>query len=288
MKSLTINNKNIYIVNEHHQVLEAWEQFKGSDVITFDFHNDTIGAFLRYASWLDEPDKTIIRKTPEEIESIQKNLINSYPKNNGINEIISKLNNDEHITFAVYSGLINNIYVCAHEDSYNYKYYDSIYNINHYLWCECRKRDYGSNILDKINFPNPETDFYYPYNGQKIIECSLRAHSIEDLNGELLCIDDNLVLDDITLKPLFANYKFFNKNSLNNSYIVDFDMDYFFTKSSINPLHRSYINKLIKESVAITIATEDDCSANNWKDIDPINYEENINLLLNLISEANL
>ena len=42
-------------------------------------------------------------------------------------------------------------------------------------------------------------------------------------------------------------------------YILDIDLDYFHTQKSISPHNQFFFSKLVKESVAITIAKESRC-----------------------------
>ena len=49
MEHIQKNGKDIYIVDSHHEVLEAWVKYPGHNVITFYCHTDTRPAFVKWA-----------------------------------------------------------------------------------------------------------------------------------------------------------------------------------------------------------------------------------------------
>lgn len=199
-----------------------------------------------------------------------------------------KLTCDEHLSFAVQSRIIDFVYVCSHDQSYNYQYYENIFNIDHYLWCQWKKKNNNQPILDN-SFPvseENEENLSYSYNNQKIIECSLFAAPVSNPEGPSIYKDNyDMVLDDSTLKLLLDNFNFF-QNPFQHQYLLDFDMDYFRTRKAFTPQHNKIINELIKNSCAITIATETSCVEEKWEDNKPVNHAENFDLLLTLITNA--
>lgn len=107
MEYLEINKKKLYIVENHHEVIEAWEIYKNQNlnVITLDTHTDTKLCFENYCYH---------NNTTSNI------LINNYNNNRiEIKNIISKLKNDEHIDFAVRSGIVNKVFVISYNTSNN-------------------------------------------------------------------------------------------------------------------------------------------------------------------------
>ena len=82
------SGQKIYIVEKHHEVLEAWEKYQGYNIITLDTHKDTQLCFT---------GKNLNREQG----------INDYKNSNkSIAQIIENLKNDEHIDFATSSGMI--------------------------------------------------------------------------------------------------------------------------------------------------------------------------------------
>ena len=70
-------------------------------------------------------------------------------------------------------------------------------------------------------------------------------------------------------------------------YILDIDLDAFHTRRAINPDDPSTFYRLIKNAVAITIATEAECVAEEWlDDPDPMTADELLKRLLCHIDNA--
>ena len=95
------SGQKIYIVEKHHEVLEAWEKYQGYNIITLDTHKDTQLCF-----------------TGKNLDREQG--INDYKNSNkSIAQIIENLKNDEHIDFATSSGIINKVFTITHDVSSN-------------------------------------------------------------------------------------------------------------------------------------------------------------------------
>lgn len=95
------SGQKIYIVERHHEVLEAWEKYQGYKVITLDSHTDTKVCFI---------GKNLNREQG----------INDYKNSNkSIAQIIENLKNDEHIDFATSSGMISKVFTITHDVSSN-------------------------------------------------------------------------------------------------------------------------------------------------------------------------
>lgn len=101
MDCIEIGNKKCYVFDEHHQVLMAWnDYFCGTKiapvVITLDHHTDVLQAFNFQT--LNNPDFQI-------------------PSNLSINKAIELLHHDEHIDYALQTGIINQSIIIAHTNS---------------------------------------------------------------------------------------------------------------------------------------------------------------------------
>jgi len=95
------SGQKIYIVEKHHEVLEAWEKYQGYNIITLDTHKDTQLCFT---------GKNLNREQG----------INDYKNSNkSIAQIIENLKNDEHIDFATRSGMISKVFTITHDVSSN-------------------------------------------------------------------------------------------------------------------------------------------------------------------------
>ena len=70
-------------------------------------------------------------------------------------------------------------------------------------------------------------------------------------------------------------------------YILDIDLDAFHTRRAINPYDPSTFYRLIKNAVAITIATEVECVKEEWlDDEDQMNSDDLLQQLLVHINKA--
>lgn len=95
------SGKKIYIVEKHHEILEAWEKYKRYNVITLDSHTDTKVCFI---------GKNLNRE--QEIKDYKNS-------SKSIVQIIGNLKNDEHIDFATRSGMISKVFTITHDVSSN-------------------------------------------------------------------------------------------------------------------------------------------------------------------------
>lgn len=98
-----IKGKKIYIVENHHEVLKAWETEKKCNLISFDFHTDTVQAFRNMAA----ESKWGTTHEYNKNKTIQQCKNGKLP----IEECIAILNHDEHISFAIEAGIIKKAYV---------------------------------------------------------------------------------------------------------------------------------------------------------------------------------
>lgn len=128
-ETLNINNKKVFIVEKHHEVLQKWEGAEGCNMITFDCHTDTRKAFLVHCYH------------HEGITA--KQLIADYKsKKLSIAKVIDMLRYDEHIDFATKANLIDTAFVVSpaspsHNINNNskiieYECYDILNNHNYF------------------------------------------------------------------------------------------------------------------------------------------------------------
>lgn len=228
---MEIINKNgkqiIYIVEKHHQILEAWEKYKGCDVITLDSHKDTKNCFNNY-----------LGKNPQ---VTSEELINSYIDGNmNILDIIKNLKHDEHIDFAIKSKMINKVFAIAYifddksENSNAFHKEDlgapqNIYNDEPII--QYNNRNYLNAIYDYENNNYPEEDKY----------TYIRKHALS-----------NEVLNDA-----INSFKAIDSNCLDN-YILDIDLDYICTIYAFDT-DLTIFKNLISNAKGITIAKESNC-----------------------------
>jgi hypothetical protein len=243
-----INDKKIYIVDNHQEVLPIWTKyFLKNDVslelVTLDYHADSIRGFNDYSY-------KIARKTHEFNDLVgkageyQNEIIKFLKKNLSlslIDEYTIHLDCDEHILAALELGVINKYQIVYCMDQHfeyggehlklKSNYCEGMYNPDNYCRCNC-----------------PQEEFEYCHN------------RLEDK-----------YLKAIGLKIPLARY------------ILDIDLDYFQMGFSLEPINYNIFKKLVTNAEFITIARSDKYF-NELKLDDKLNVDYVQNKLLKLIS----
>lgn len=225
MNRLNINGKNIYTFSNHAHALLAWydvwvsNENKPLNLITFDNHTDTYMPILRH----------VTPAVPGALYGASKareilNPIKSKPSREAIAALC--VNNDEHITTALYLNLIKEAFICCASSGTNgegqEKDIKAIYNHIHYM--------------DEV---------YNPNNNLKTLPVKA--------NINYLTSSQRQNISDDTINLLISQGV-----DTKDDYILDIDLDYF---TNIRVLKErndfSEFKKLVKKSRAITIATEE-------------------------------
>lgn len=212
-----IRGKKIYIVENHHEVIIPWSEYASSNetapvLLTFDHHMDTRSAFSRYCrkvadlKWKSVRDQLIANVDIKDSSMITSSL--------------DKLCNDEHIDFALQTGMISDAAVF------------SMLNVG-----ICR--DYANSKIYYIDPCRTSSS-----NGD---ECEIDVYD-KVIEGEELLFKLNQINNFIP--------DFFVSNRINKKFILDIDLDCFHTKKAINAVDMSVFNYLVNSAEIITIATE--------------------------------
>jgi hypothetical protein len=231
--------KKVFVYNSHHEAIEAWEKIPGCNLLSFDYHTDTHPAFLKY-SYFEARKKLGINELDscnEEAsklqEEVKRQLFEEYMLDKNITRAINKLAYDEHIDFSISTNIIHNAYILC-------------------------KQDGGFRINDKvIGIDRP----LIQSNGKRIFEyspvcipiCKKTPHDDECIKLLADNAINDVLLNDVIQKFMCWGFSF------SHPFILDFDCDYFNTKESLNPVSWLVIRELIKRSVIITIALEENC-----------------------------
>jgi len=220
MEHKKVGTKDVYVVQSHHQVLEAWEKIPLCNVFTLDYHTDTKEAFGTYAFWRADSEAKAGRckdRAVRKVELIQEKLRGYREKRLSIQSINANLRHDEHIDFAVRTGIASKVFVLAHSRN------ESCSN----------PRVYQTHCSDI-------------YENQPIIE-----YATPDRNADNALTDQ--VLKEAMLKAEAMSTNFFDR------YILDIDCDYFNTDKSLSPESLAVFSRLVTQAEIITIAREAEC-----------------------------
>ena len=211
--------KRVYVAWKHHHVLREWFKYKntGMQLLSLDYHTDFHKAFLRaFGSRSD---------SSESYESYLDGHICG-----GVEVAIKDLKNDEHIDFAIRSGMIENAFVFS---------------------CKSCTHD-GVMVV-----PSRKKQIVPPRRG--IVSYSEVGHPMinSPYDDSQMAKMAKLVTHDEVLKDVLKTFCECGFNQ--DDYILDFDCDFIRDKDAMSHGHFQILKTLIKGARAITIAREHGC-----------------------------
>jgi hypothetical protein len=254
---IVIAGKNVYVVDDHHRVLGAWaEERQRLDVppnlITIDHHTDVYEAFNSHAScakWDDhDADEEAIRNA--HIAMID------WKDGKSVLAAIELLKHDEHIHAATMSGVL------------------------HAAFC-IQLSDGGGTPLEHVEAGKDESDGQLPdepiasgANSARIyiipFKCAIACHKpIYDdeckIHHAREIIETPYLDDQLSRGAEFA--RAIGMAGIESSpYILDIDLDVFHSSRAVHPADPSTFYRLIRNAIAVTIATEAECVKDLWQD----------------------
>ncbi|MDA3813755.1 MAG: UPF0489 family protein [Candidatus Cloacimonetes bacterium] len=253
-----INSKDVYIVEHHHHAIEPWALIRSKLeteplLLNLDHHPDCLPAFQGFI--LDQVGDNVKEQDKLRCHLFQEVDINSI---HSLQKTIEKLRYDEHIHAATLSGIIDYAFVIQMMDSTGTRSEEQK---------EYMQRSFPVGLLPDTSIPEPSPPFTYTLPDKKIFVigtlclpwCKRQPHNDE-------CIPElyNNVLEDDFLNAKISEANEMAKsmgvtNIIDQSYILDIDLDYFHTKRSVKPEKIETFLGLIRHAEAITIALEPGC-----------------------------
>lgn len=229
-----IGSKDVYIVRDHHQALLPWSIIRGGldrapHLITLDHHTDTRPAFLAHI--YHELNGLHERINSSEGERLRSELIAAlhYEDAGSVQAAIENLKHDEHISAATLSGIIDCAFVIQLMDSTgtvsSIAPDDKILIVPTVCMPGCQKSPHDQECIDALY--------------DKVLDSSFLGPKLEEADA---------ISSSCGLPAVFSN-----------SFILDFDLDYFHTKASVDPKDLEVFSGLVRRSIAITIALEPEC-----------------------------
>lgn len=272
---LKINNKKVYIVDSHQQVMLPWSQYRKNNkapiLFTLDYHADLHEPFQRFTS-----DYGVVNMK-RRFSLISK--VN-YKDELSVIETIKSLEYDEHIKTAIASDIIRlSCVVCFMYEDYNIPQSDeelSNLDVNckncmidalYYLEGE------DNEASRHVDMPQLCRPFHYSsyeksmndYRGKIYIPQwkYLNVRNGKSFEDSPNCFRD-YVIEDWFLKDILSYFsemglKYISEEGIKDDYILDIDLDYFTTVKSLNPDNVGVFYRLIKDAKIITIAKELKC-----------------------------
>lgn len=245
-----MEDKQIYIVENHHEVLLPWAKYalehnEAPVLITFDHHMDTRSAYNRYAmkiagtEWKRERKRLLGKVDIGDEEALEKTL--------------EQLSNDEHIDFALQTGILSEAVVFS-------------------LLGAGVCRDYGNSSIYYVDLLCAES------NKEDAIDDKCRKEAYDKV----------IESDELRYKLSQVNQfipGFFHESGIAKPFILDIDLDCFHTRRAIAPENPEIFECLIQQAEIITIATE-----GSYVELEKIEEEINeeylLEKLLSLIEAA--
>jgi hypothetical protein len=255
MERREIGGKSVYIFEPHNVAFAAWAEIRAhhdSDLIliSLDHHTDTANAF-RKSDFVHDGRGRI---TEDIIEARIQGRISQvdWRDSSSVDKAVSELRNDEQIDAAIRVGLFSFAFCINHHDETR--------SIEVKQWLEdrgwqrpgmkCPEPPFTYEVPNNRAFEirgtcdvlgcekKPHNDDCYKYASENAIESAMLKRLIETANNMARFAG----IEDITKIP----------------YVLDIDLDYFKSIKSLSPDDASVFHGLIRNAVAITIATEPD------------------------------
>lgn len=285
-KHHVIKKKDIFVVDDHHKVLAAWALVRRSldvapNLITIDHHTDTIEAFLGH-SHVEAYEGRV-----DDQEKFRAGLVGQVDcySDERIAEAIENLRHDEHIDAATCSGVLGDAFCIQLSDS----------GASPSIEQRTFENSKSENWPDPPTVPEPRRPMTYEPAANRIyalpfdcfIGCQAKPHNDDCLVHQASEIIETKYLNDQLMRGSEISRCFGLTNLEAAPYILDIDLDAFHTRRAINPADPSTFYRLIKNAVAITIATEAECVEAEWlDDEDQMSFDDLLQDLLGHIVKA--
>ena len=262
---LVIKGKNIYAVEAHHHALAAWAIVRRAsaqppNLITIDHHTDTHEAFLGYA-WMEHYE----HRTDDEV-TLRNQLTAGIDWRDDANlqAVIAKLRHDEHISAATQSGILDQAYCIQLSDS------SGSQSIEEEAFADDRQARWPA----PPTLPVPMRPMTYAATAERMyvipapcyIGCATRPHNDDCVTRHAWEIVEARYLEDQLVRGSEISRCFGLPNLEAAPYILDIDLDAFHSRKAITPDDPSTLHRLIRNALAITIATEPECVDDLWHD----------------------
>lgn len=253
----SICGKDVFIIDDHHKALAPWSLIRrrldrGPNLITIDHHTDVHEAFLGYASL-----KTF-NNGGDTIE-LARGLLNriDWKNDQSLLWAIKYLRHDEHINAATMSGVINYAFCIQLSDSGgNPSTEEQAYNANRQAqWPQpptllppCRP----------LTYEDPESHIFV-ISHDCAIGCTRMPHNDDCVIEHGNMIIESVYLEDQLVRGAEMSCCVGIPHLELQPYILDIDLDAFHSQQAIKPTSTATFYRLIRNAMAITVATEAKC-----------------------------
>lgn len=276
--------KDIYVVDDHHQALAPWALIRRSlgsapNLITIDHHTDVHEAFLGHAHLETmESDDDVWALARELTKAID------FRDDRSLLWAIERLRHDEHIDAATMSGILAYAFCIQLSDSGgNPSIEEQAYVADRQArWPEPPTH---SPPCRPMTYEDPENHiFVIPHDCA--IGCTRMPH-----NDDCVVEHANMIIESIYLDDQLARGGEMSRcvgipHLEAQPYILDIDLDAFHSRKAIGPTDPTSFYRLIRNAVAITVATEAECVDELKLDGEPIDADMLLERLMEHIKMA--
>lgn len=256
-KHQDVYGKDVYIVDDHHYALAPWALVRrrlgrAPNLITIDHHTDVYEAFLGHTNletWESGGDALALAR--ELVKGID------WRDDQSLVWAIERLRHDEHIDAATLSGILNYAFCIQLSDSGGNPSIEGL----------AYDADRQARWPQPPTLPPPRRPMTYadPENHIFVIshDCAIGCNRMPH-NDDCVVEHGNMIIESIYLDDQLARGAEMSRcvgidDIESQPYILDIDLDAFHSRQAIDPADRTTFYRLIRNAVAITVATEAEC-----------------------------
>lgn len=251
-----ICGKDVYVVDDHH-ALAPWALIRrrlgrAPNLITIDHHTDVHEAFLGHAH-------LETYENGGDAWALARDLVNriDWQDDQSLLWAVEHLRHDEHVDAATLSGILNYAFCIQLSDhggnpSIEQQEYDADRQAR---WPQPPKLPPPHRPM---NYEDPANHIFV-ISHDCAVGCSRMPH-----NDDCVVEHGNMVIESIYLDDQLARGAEMSRcvgidHLESQPYILDIDLDAFHSRQAIEPADRTTFYRLIRNAVAITVATEAEC-----------------------------
>ena len=244
--------KRVYIAESHHHIIREWFRYRGRGLhlLSFDYHTDFHEAFIRKSG---APSANFAYSSKRHHLYLEKHL-----PCKDVEAAIKDLENDEHIDFALRSGMIEKAFVFSHDE---YGDRDRVLTVPPIAMSEEQVQivEVMRNFAPIVLKDSIRQDDDISHDGHADIRVEYGIVSFSECRHPLLMAKDEsqkakLVTTDEVLNVVIET---FCKHGFDQSnYILDFDCDFIRDCDAMMHGQLQALKNLIVGAKAITIARE--------------------------------
>jgi len=256
-KHQDIGGKDVYVVDDHHYALAPWALMRrrlgrAPNLITLDHHTDVHEAFLGHAH-------LETYESGGDAWALARDLVKriDWQNDQSLLWAIERLRHDEHIDAATLSGVLNYAFCIQLSD----------HGGNPSIEQQEYEADRQARWPQPTKLPPPRRPMTYEDPANRIFvishDCAIGCNRMPH-NDDCVVEHGNMVIESIYLDDQLTRGTEMSRSVgidhlEGQPYILDIDLDVFHSRQAIEPADRTTFYRLIRNAVAITVATEAEC-----------------------------